>query len=333
MALKVLIIRFSAIGDVVLTTPVIRSLYKQIPEVEIHYLTKKAQLPLLEHNPYVHTVHVLEDSFSATIAKLKKVGFDHILDLHHNIRSWRVKRALEATSTSFDKKNKDKWLLCQPRLRYLAKPIEHIVPRYADTLAPLGAELDQDGLDFFLPEGLEEWAAKELTEKMEHVPRLAIVLGASFATKRWEFHRFIDLIDLYKKPVLLIGGPDMKDEAFLIEVSSEAPVFNAVGEYGLLESAALMKTCPLVLSHDTGFMHIAAAFKQKVISLWGNTVPEFGMTPYETPHAIVEVERLNCRPCSKLGYGSCPKGHFACMDEIKPAEVLQEIYALDAASF
>ncbi|MEM6343295.1 MAG: glycosyltransferase family 9 protein [Bacteroidota bacterium] len=318
--MKVLIIRFSSIGDIVLTSPVIRSLKQAKPEVEIHYLTKPAFKDLLLHNPHISQLHFLDQEGKLPLKALKAEGFDYVIDLHKNLRSWRVKNALGCPSVSFDKENLAKYKMV--RSAKPPKQLPHIVKRYGDCLNALGTKLDEGRLELYLPEGAEAEANKLLAD-WGHPQPLAIVLGATYATKRWPTAKFIALIKAYQQPVLLIGGPDARSEADEILQAIDSPVFDAVGKYSLLQSAALMKQANQVLAHDTGFMHIAAAFGQKIISIWGNTVPEMGMTPYQSPHEIVEVKGLSCRPCSKIGYERCPKGHFNCMEQIRVGEIVE----------
>lgn len=325
MPRKFLIIRFSAIGDVVLTTPVIRSLYQGIPDAEIHFLTKSSNREVLKPNPYIAKLHLFDGDLKKNIKELRKHEFEHVLDLHHNLRSLRVKAALRVPSSSFPKQNIQKWLMCHRRLRKLAKPIEHIVVRYARTLQRIGVPLDDDGLDMFLTKEMEEWARKYCIERIGSLPQLAIVLGGTHATKRWITDYFAPAINSSRSPVILIGGPDMETEAQAISQDLTVPYINTVGKHGILASAALMKQCKQVLCHDTGFMHIAAAFGQEIISIWGNTVPEFGMYPYKANHSIIEIENLSCRPCSKIGYNDCPKGHFRCMKEVRPERVASHL--------
>ncbi|MEM6802701.1 MAG: glycosyltransferase family 9 protein [Bacteroidota bacterium] len=322
---KVLIIRFSSIGDIVLSSPVIRSLKEARPSYEIHFLSKSANKDLLIHNPHLDKVHLLKDSLSETLKELKAENFDYILDLHHNLRSFLIKTRLRIPCSSFPKKNLQKYLMVRLKRRNIQ--LDHIVHRYGETLKLLGLELDEKGLELHLPAGLEEWAKKELAsffeQKQEKV--LAVVLGAKHATKRWIPEYFIELLNALNRPLILLGGPDAREEAEFIAKGLQVPYFDTVGSYKLLESAALLKMCEEVISHDTGLMHIAAAFSKKIYSIWGNTVPAFGMTPYKSPHEIIEQKDLSCRPCSKIGYDSCPKGHFKCMKDTKPSEVLKLI--------
>lgn len=318
---RFLILRFSSIGDIVLTTPVIRSLRKAYPEAEIHYFTKPAFKQLLVHNPYLDRVHVLDGSLWQQARQLRRLRFDHVLDLHRNLRTLHLKALLGAPSTSFDKQNLAKYRMVRFKR---ALKLDHIVTRYGATLRGVGATLDEGGLDFFLPQGLEQGSRKQL-EAAGHPPAqlLAVVLGATYPTKRWLPESFVELLNRRGQGVLLLGGPDARAEADYLLPRLQVPAYDAVGTHDLLTAAAMMKGCQAVLAHDTGFMHIAAAFGMRIFSLWGNTVPEFGMTPYRTPHHLLEVKGLGCRPCSKIGFSQCPKGHFRCMKDLQPEQVLQ----------
>lgn len=315
---KFLIIRFSSIGDIVLSSPIARSLKKAFPEAEVHFLTKSAYASLLAPNPYIDYIHAFDGNWKACLQELKKHRFSHILDLHRNLRSLRVKLALGRPSSTFNKQNINKFLLTKPLLRPLAGDIAHVVERYGESLHPLGVYLDQEGLDFFLPEG-KEVEAQQLLQKHLHTssPALAVVLGATHRTKRWIPAHLRDYLNDRGETAVLLGGPDIRAEADDIIQGLQIPFLDAVGKYDLFTSAALMKACQQVITHDTGLMHIAAAFRQPMITLWGNTVPEFGMTPYKTDFEVREVKGLACRPCSKIGFDECPKGHFQCMRELR----------------
>ncbi|MFT6167062.1 MAG: heptosyltransferase-2 [Vicingaceae bacterium] len=319
---KILIIRFSSIGDIVLTTPVIRCLKKQLEgEVEIHYLTKKSYKSLLENNPYVTKIHSIEKSTNEVIEVLQKEGFDYVVDLHKNLRSSRVKRKLEGLSFSFDKLNWQKWLLVNLKINRMPKI--HIVDRYLRSVKALGIENDGDGLDYFIRKEIEE---KQLLPTSFPKSYIALVLGATHATKRLPDEKFKELVSLLHQPIVLIGGKEDANLGIVIEKIDANRIFNAAGKMSLDESAALIKGAASVITHDTGMMHIAAAFQKKIISIWGNTVPDFGMYPYlnkdnRTSFKVIENNKLNCRPCSKIGFDNCPKVHFKCMNEINLKEI------------
>ena len=308
--LKVLIIRFSSIGDIVLTTPVIRCIKQQVSEVELHYLTKKAFESVLAGNPYIDKIHFLKDSLSDTVADLKLEDFNHIIDLHHNLRTLIIKRRVGRPSSSFNKLNWQKWLLTNVGISRLPK--KHLVDRYLETAEFLGVKNDGAGLDYFLI------GNHDLTLLLppSHQSYIALVIGAQHATKRLPVARLIELCRLLKHPVVLLGGPDDVERGEIIKTAGDQ-VFNGCGKFKLDQSAFLVKMAKSVITHDTGLMHIAAAFKKTVHSVWGNTVPEFGMYPYMARESYMyEVQGLPCRPCSKIGYEKCPRGHFKCMNNI-----------------
>ncbi|MDP5170677.1 MAG: glycosyltransferase family 9 protein [Bacteroidia bacterium] len=321
---NILIIRFSSIGDIVLTTPVIRSLKEALPNCQIHFLTKAPYADLLRYNPHISQLHLLGKDWASTMQGLKEANIDAILDLHGNLRSLRVKAALRVSSSTFDKKNWAKYWMVRTA-GYPDKPLPHIVQRYGDTLHKLGLTLDDKGLEIHYPASLDDWATRQLASINQQQDCLAVVLGAKFATKRWLPAYFLETLHRLQRPVLLIGGSDAIEERDFLMASLSVPVFDAVNKFSLLESAALLNQTQEVLTHDTGFMHIAAALGKKTYSLWGNTVPALGMTPYRTESVILENKTLDCRPCSKIGFDKCPKGHFRCMTDLTPEIVLKSI--------
>jgi len=319
---KILIIRFSSIGDIVLTTPVIRCIKQQIPGAEVHFAVKKAFLPVVEANPYIDKIHILEDNLKVLISILKKEKFDLIVDLHQNLRSWRIRLSLGNPSRGFPKLNIKKWLLVKFKIDLM--PDVHIVDRYFKATAKLGVSNDNKGLDYFIPAG-EEFNLNSLPEAFRK-GYTAFVIGAKHATKRLPEHKIISICKKLNSPVLLLGGPEDARIAERISAACSPLVQSMCGKVSLNQSASLVMQAGVVITHDTGLMHIAAAFRKQIISIWGNTVPKIGMYPYmpgdEEKSKIVEVKGLKCRPCSKLGYDRCPKGHFRCMEEIDESSVV-----------
>lgn len=319
---KILILRFSSIGDIVLTTPVIRCIKQQVPGAEVHYCTKPAFQSILANNPYVDKVHVLGDNLSELVQQLKAENFDFVVDLHNNLRTRIIKTRLGKPGKSFNKLNYEKWLLVNFKLNRL--PDVHIVNRYLDAAAPLGVKDDGLGLDYFIP-AQDEVEVDTLPDGFQN-GYVAFAIGAQHYTKRLPTERIIELCALLNQPVILLGGKE--DAATGEEIASffesrttitnqqSTIIYNACGKYNLNGSASLVKQATQVVSHDTGLMHIAAAFQKEIISVWGNTVPEFGMYPFRTKYKVLEVQGLSCRPCSKIGYKKCPKGHFKCMNDI-----------------
>jgi ADP-heptose:LPS heptosyltransferase len=314
--MKILVLRFSSIGDIVLTSPVVRCIKMQTGAT-VHFLTREPFRSLLSHNPYIDQVLSFRHKVKEVLPALKAEQYDLVIDLHHNLRSLAVKRALNCPAYSFRKLNLQKWLLVRTGLNLL--PEVHIVDRYLVAAAPLGVVNDGLGLDYFLPPDDEQKALAFIHQNLPG-PYIALVTGAAHATKRLPESRLTELCQLLPEPVVLLGGPEEADQGKRIAAAAGPHVVNACGQLSLHQSAALVKHARLVITHDTGLMHMAAAFDKKIISLWGNTVPEFGMYPYspkgEKQNIILEVKGLSCRPCSKIGFGQCPRGHFRCMQDL-----------------
>ncbi len=329
MAKKYLIIRFSSIGDIVLTTPVVRCLKKQTG-AEVHFLTKKSFQTLLHPNPYVDKIFFFEKKIREVIPALKKENYDGVIDLHHNLRSWKIKRALSCPSFSFNKLNVEKWLLVNLKINRL--PDVHIVERYLQAVSRLGVKNDGEGLDYFLPASPDE-LQKSIQSKVPGIdfekPFVVFAIGAAHQTKRPTQEMIIKICASSTRPVILIGGKQEEAEGEFITKAAAGSAINTCGKLSLHESAFLIKKAEKVISPDTGMMHIAAAFRKKIISIWGNTVPEFGMYPYlpeaEERSFIFENKELSCRPCSKIGYEKCPRGHFKCMKDLPLESIIEKI--------
>jgi len=310
----------------VLTTPLIRCLKNQVDDARIHYLTKKQYVPVIASNPHIDKIHVLEDSLGEIISRLRKENIDYIIDLHKNIRSSIVKIRLKRMSFSFNKINLQKWLIVNFRINRL--PDAHIVDRYLETVRLFDVRNDELGIDYFIPPE-EEVKTTSLPEGFSD-GYVALVVGAGHATKQLPLEKLQELCDLLDRPVLLLGGPEDRPLAESIKSNTSSVIYNACGEYTINQSASLIRQSRLVISPDTGLMHIAAAFKKKIISVWGNTIPQLGMYPYrpDPQSTIFEIQGLRCRPCSKIGYSKCPKKHFRCMNEQNMKEIAQKAKAI-----
>jgi ADP-heptose:LPS heptosyltransferase len=308
--LKILIIRFSSIGDIVLTTLVFRFIKKQRPDIEVHYLTKKAFQSVLCSNPYIDRLHLLGESLNETMTALKQEKFDYIIDLHNNLRTRLIKIRLGVKAKSFNKLNIKKFLLVNFKINRL--PSLHIVDRYLDTVSFLNVKNDCKGLEYYFS---KEYSIEALLPETHH-RYIGIVIGAQHATKRLPTSKLVEVCKRIKDPIVLLGGREDTERGNEIARAGGQHVFNACGKFSLDESAFLVKCANRIIAHDTGLMHIAAAFDKPITSVWGNTVPEFGMYPYRlSNHKLVEIKGLHCRPCSKIGYKKCPLGHFRCMND------------------
>jgi ADP-heptose:LPS heptosyltransferase len=311
---KVLIIRFSSIGDIVLTTPIVRCMKRQMPGIEIHYLCKKQYHEIVSSNPYISKFWLFDDNFQELIPELRSENFDFIIDLHKNLRSCYVRFRLNKPTSSFPKLNFQKWLMVNLKINLL--PPVHLVDRYFKALKPLGIVNDGQGLDYFIP-GNEEIDLSTLPVDFRRA-YIAFVTGGKHSTKILPEEKVTILCKNLEHPVILLGGKEDRERGDNIVSRTDGKIFNACGIYSINQSASIIRQADKVITNDTGLMHIAAAFKKPVLSIWGNTIPGFGMYPYlpveyRERSSIFEVKNLSCRPCSKIGFSECPKKHFKCM--------------------
>ncbi len=321
---KILVIRLSSIGDIVLTTPVIRCIKQQLPDIQLHTLTKKKFSSLYNSNPHIDKVYEFDDSLNNTIKELKQEDYDYIVDLQKNKRSVRVCAALSCKHKSFPKLNFKKFLLTSLKINIL--PNIHIVDRYFKAVDELGIHNDNKGLDFFISDSnlIQE---SDMPENLRN-GFYAIVIGGTYLTKILPAVKVIEVIRLLDKPVVLLGGPgDIQRADEIVKAVDNITIENFVGKLNLEQSASVLSMAKKVLTNDTGMMHIAAALHKTVVSVWGNTVPEFGMYPYlplePEKVKIIECKNVGCRPCSKLGYNKCPHKHFRCMMNIDIESIVQ----------
>ncbi len=339
--MKILVIRFSSIGDIVLTTPVVRCLKQQLG-AEVHFLTKRAFEKILISNPYIDRVFSIDKRVSEVIELLKKERYDAIIDLHGNLRTLQVKLQLGVRSSTFDKLNFEKWLITNFKINRL--PNVHIVDRYLKTIEFLGVKNDGKGLDYFISKQDEidlisdsrshcEARSNQISREQlcdSSLKYIAFVIGAAHATKRLPTEKIIEICNQITLPVFLIGGKEDVERGDLILSKSTGYVKNLCGTLNLNQSASVVRQAEKVVTHDTGLMHIAAAFGKDIISVWGNTIPRFGMTPYlpTASSQMMEVKDVSCRPCSKIGHDKCPKGHFKCMEMMDVLAVAEAVNAL-----
>ncbi|MFW5831630.1 MAG: glycosyltransferase family 9 protein [Prolixibacteraceae bacterium] len=322
MKIKFLVIRFSSIGDIVLTSPVVRCLKKQVEGAEVHFLVKEKHRCVVK-SPYIDKVHIFKNNIHDLLSELEAEQFDYVVDLHHNFRSNRIKSRLKIPAFSFNKLNIQKFLLVNFKIDRL--PDKHIVDRYMETVSVFDVENDGEGLDYFIPE--DEAFKREELPQLFHNGYVAFVIAGTYYTKKLPPEKVLEICNRIDYPVLLMGGKNEFETGEQILSQSKGNILNYAGKISLNQSASLVRDANVVLTNDTGLMHIAAAFKKKILSFWGNTVPEFGMVPYQPDPAsqILEVKNLKCRPCSKLGYKRCPKKHFKCMKEIDMDKVVEWI--------
>ena len=324
--MKILVVRFSSIGDIVLTTPLLRAIKAQRADLELHYLTKKSYASLLDENPHIDRLYAFDKDIREVIPQLKAERYDLIIDLHKNIRTLRLKFALKRPSSSFSKLNVKKWWLVNFKKDKL--PNVHVVDRYYAAISPLNIVPDHLPGEVFISEKNQiDTKAKFGVEPKSYI---TVAIGAQFSTKRMPEKLIAEIIDQMKLSVLIVGGPeDLERAEKICELSAHSSVINTCGTLNILQSASIVAQSSCLLTGDTGMMHIAACFDVPIVSVWGNTVPALGMYPYYPNHSekfsIHEVANLSCRPCSKIGFQECPKAHFNCMNMQNIHEIAKDL--------
>lgn len=325
--MKFLIIRFSSIGDIVLATPVLRCLKLQHPNAAIHFLTKQKFKAVSIANPYIDHFHYFDGDFTAMRRALQAERFDYVIDLHKNLRTFRLRLYLRCKWLSYRKLSVQKFLLT--KLHWDIMPREHITTRSLNTLLPLGIKDDGLGLDYFIP--------SDETLDLNRLPAShqngfgVIVIGASYFTKRLPVQKIVELVKRLNQPILLLGGPEDSaagDE--IVQLSNTKNVLNTCGRYKLNESADLVRHAAWVVSHDTGLQYIACAFQKRVLAVWGGTSPKLAVEPYYGSRQPANyrnfiVPDLPCQPCSNFGLKSCPKKHFNCMNLQDVDAIVREV--------
>lgn len=309
---KILIIRLSSLGDILLTTPFIRSIKTQYPQLRIDFVLREGYADVLKFNPYISKQYLFksEDEENKEIyLQIKNEGYDFIIDLQNNFRSRKIISAVKASFTKFNKKTFDKFLLVNFKINRL-KDYGQIPLRYSQTIPDF--RLDKKGLDLFL--------GNDTKPQLIPGSYIGICPGARHFTKKYPKKYFVELAKMLMNTgfkIVLFGG--RIDKEICSDIQTEIPnSINLCNDDKILQTAADMKLCKGVICNDSGLMHTASAVGTFVIAIFGSTVKEFGFTPYNCPNLILENKSLSCRPCSHIGRSSCPKKHFKCMQEVTP---------------
>lgn len=312
---KILVIRLSSLGDIILTTPVIRALKSKYPHLKIDFLVKESFVETVNHNKHLETVYTYEKD----IDRLLTVNYDFVLDLQNNRRSRIIVKKIKAPVQRFKKPQLKKFLLVNLKIN-LFKTIVPISKRYAENIE--GIEVESP------PELFTDAHVLTLPEIFVNGNRtIGICPGSKHYTKMWpeDYYKNLAqmLLDVGFNVVIFGGNSDIETGA---RISADvAGVINLTNENRLLETVQLMKHCDAVVCNDSGMMHTATAAGIKVLAIFGSTVREFGFAPFSDKAVVVENKNLACRPCSHIGKNSCPNGHFRCMLDLTPEVVFEEL--------
>jgi heptosyltransferase-2 len=342
---KILVIRFSSIGDIVLASPLIRVLRKRLPSSQIDFVVRKQYAGLVHYNPHLNFIYEFDaqggfEELHRLASTIRHEKYDLIIDIHNSLRS----RYIRSFSGAKDVVVINKRIFARTMLVRLKKnyyqDIVSVADRYIEPLGTYGIENDAQGLEIFIPdETVSRVSGKMSSLKLRTFKKvIGFCPSAKHATKRWPEERFIEagirLVRELKAKVILFGG---KSDIALCTAIANGINSKSEGEcateysdqFSLLETAAAMQFCDVIVTNDSGLMHIAAAMKKKVVAIFGSTVREFGFFPVDTENIVIERKGLYCRPCSHIGRSNCPEGHFRCMNEIQIDDVVDAIKAVD----
>ena len=327
-----MIIRLSAMGDVLLTTPLIRMLKKRFPGVTIEFIVKAQYAPLIQSNPHIDRVWMFspEQGFSEIwrhVHRMRSAGYDAVVDLQSNIRSWLLR-------TFSGARRKFRYRLGRGRRYFLVRFGMHrnesyspIPMRYLATVSSWGIEDDGLGLEFVVEKDAKQSVSSHLAEAGMNDNEKIVVLapGATHWTKRWPAGYFAEVGDHFsrmQKRVILVGGEMDREVCGCVERSMNSLVLNLAGRLSIQETAALLDVSTLLVSNDTGVMHMGAALGKPVVAVFGPTTHHLGFFPFRTPSIVVE-RPVHCRPCSFHGTERCPQNHFQCMKQIHSSDVIR----------
>ena len=323
----ILVVRFSAIGDILLITPLLRALRARYPAGWITALTKEQYVPLLSHNPNVNEVIGIGvgESVRQVAERLRRARYTHRLDLHGSLRSLALRRLVPGRWTTYSKRRLARALLIITKRDFYHAEVP-VAERYFEAALSLDVQPDGTSPDLFLAPEARDDASSWLTRVGAGEPGslMAIAPGAAHATKRWPVEHWIELtrrITSTGASVVVLGGAEDATIAKAVVAGAGPRVFTAAGELGLQQTGALLQRASALISGDTGVMHMATAVGTPVVALFGPTVRQFGFFPYRARRATVVERDLGCRPCTAQGSSRCPLGHHRCMREIVPAAV------------
>lgn len=344
---SILLVRFSSLGDVILTTPIVRQLQQTYPGAVIDVAVASRFAAVYEFNPRIRRVWAVDPSPTADNTEADAVRlsmheslanrrYDLVVDAQHNVRSVAFTRGLGHRIVRAPKFRFQKlamvWLKQRPQVT------THVVERYRQPLHNLPLTFDTDGLEVWTAqEGRTGVYAPGSGRQQRGVASLrgatiAVAPGAHHATKRWPVEKFVGAIRLLREhgaEIVLLGSEFDRSVCDAIAQLAGPDVRRADGVSSLQHTIDTLDHADLLVVNDSGVLHLGAARRIPTVAIFGSTVPELGFGPYAVPHRIVQHD-VSCRPCSHIGRSRCPKGHFLCMEGIPPLAVVDALESLVA---
>ncbi|MBN2355607.1 glycosyltransferase family 9 protein [candidate division KSB1 bacterium] len=328
---KILVIRLSSIGDILLTTPLLRHLRQRFQHADIDFIVKKQYADLLRTNP--HLSHLLlfdqksKHELSRMRAEILKNDYDLILDIHKNFRSIYLSGFLPHTKVIRYHKYYFKRFFLVHFGWNLYRQIIPVHQRYLQTISRWHIQDDGAGLDLVLDETEAGPIIERVTRFADGRSVIGMAPSAAFANKRWPLEYYAELgkkMQLHDNTCLVLIG-DNRDRNITEQIAEQLPQqpLNLAGELSLMETAAAIHCLNLFVTNDTGPMHMASALKIPTLAIFGPTTRELGFFPLGRHSQVVENLDLSCRPCTHMGRNHCPKKHFRCMTDISPQQVYE----------
>jgi len=329
--LRILLVRFSSIGDILLTTPLIRALRRRHPDAQLIYVTKRAMTPLVADNPHVSQVVALEpdEPLAELAGQLRGLQPTHGLDLHGSLRSAALRLLVHCRWSGYAKRKLARTVLVATKVDVYRGHVP-VAERYFEAARQLDVRPDGGPPEFFLGAAARERVTRWLGEHhlSDGAPLAALAPGAAHATKRWPIPHWQALAERLRDAgyrLVVLGGPDDRGAARQLGPLAES----AAGEFTLQETGACLARAKVLVSGDTGVMHMATGVGTPVVALFGPTVEAFGFRPYQARATVLEQD-LSCRPCSTMGTARCPLGHHRCLVDLPPEQVAAAVERLVA---
>jgi lipopolysaccharide heptosyltransferase II len=326
---NILAVRFSSIGDVLLTTPLLRAIRGRYPACRLTVLTKEAYAPLLNRNPHVTRVIGLpgDGPLTRLAAELRADRYTHLLDLHDSLRSRALRVLVPGAWSSYPKHRLARAVLIYTKRNIYRDP-RPVPERYFSAAHALDVRPDGNPPELFWGRDEEDAVAAWLpsVNVPESARLVALAPGAAHATKRWPLEHWRSLVQRLARESHMVVVGSAADAPLGAELARVAPdrVLNAAGQFGLQHTGVLLRRASALVSGDTGVMHLATAVGTPVIALFGPTVRPFGFFPYTDRARVLELS-LGCRPCTSKGGSRCPLGHHRCLRDMSPERVYEAL--------
>jgi lipopolysaccharide heptosyltransferase II len=335
---KTVVFRLSSIGDIILSSPLLRGLRSAAgPAARIDFVVKKQYAELVKFNPHLSIVHEYDeatglDGLHQLGEELRAEQYGLVVDIHNNLRTKYLRRRCEgAEIVQVSKQGLERWILVHLK-KNIYKDNVPVAERYLSTVSRFDVVNDGKGLEIFIPDEIQFGVTSRMGSLRLHRYRkvIGICPGAKHFTKRWPQEKFAAIASRlsreFEAKIFIFGGVDDRQPgteiaAVIAKETGEQSITNFAGTLRLLETAAAMEYCDLIITNDTGLMHLASARQKKILAIFGSTVKEFGFFPYGTESVVLERNDLSCRPCSHIGRNSCPEKHFRCMNDITAEDV------------